>query len=223
MSTRFVWSRSNLVAVQIATWPDDGISAAVQVSPVTEDRFWSWSGDDLRGRVLQNGPINLLYGDSYSIVNGRFVINNPSTAFISARTSTEYQSDKSKVTFNNGSIIVNGSSTKYFGIAQTSVNAFDFIYKCTITFSSGDGDVDCDTELSIRSNGSNDIIRFFAYHGGWYSADNADSFTYELGKGSAVGTVSNAAASTYPRHNYTGQITSICAIIPVLLRRCSRG
>lgn len=35
--------------------------------------------------------------------------------------------------------------------------------------------------------------------------------------------VSNAASSTYPRHNYTGQITSICAIIPVLLRRCSRG
>jgi len=34
-----------------------------------------------------------------------------------------------------------------------------------------------------------------------------------------LGTVSNASASTYPRHNYTGQITSICAIIPVLLRR----
>ena len=39
--------------------------------------------------------------------------------------------------------------------------------------------------------------------------------------GSAVDTISNAASSTYPRHNYTGQITSICAVIPPLLRRCS--
>lgn len=46
----------------------------------------------------------------------------------------------------------------------------------------------------------------------------------QAGKGpDNLGTVSNAASSTYPRHNYTGQITSICAIIPVLLRRCYRG
>ena len=39
--------------------------------------------------------------------------------------------------------------------------------------------------------------------------------------GSYIAAVSNAAASTYPHHNYTGQITSICAIIPALLRRCN--
>ena len=39
-------------------------------------------------------------------------------------------------------------------------------------------------------------------------------------KGTLIASVSNASSSTYPRHNYTGQITSICAIIPVLLRRC---
>ena len=52
------------------------------------------------------------------------------------------------------------------------------------------------------------------------SSGSARRITYKAVKGTAVGTVSNAAASTYPRHNYTGQITSICAIIPVLLRRC---
>ena len=41
------------------------------------------------------------------------------------------------------------------------------------------------------------------------------------GKTSKIGTVSNASSSTYPRHNYKGQITSICAIIPALLRRCN--
>lgn len=49
---------------------------------------------------------------------------------------------------------------------------------------------------------------------------------YELevkcSKGSSVGQVSNASSSTYPHHNYTGQITSICTIIPALLRRCNR-
>lgn len=40
-------------------------------------------------------------------------------------------------------------------------------------------------------------------------------------KGALIATVSNAASSTYPRHNYTGQITSICAVIPSLIRRCS--
>lgn len=39
--------------------------------------------------------------------------------------------------------------------------------------------------------------------------------------GSYIATVSNASSSTYPRHNYTGQITSICAVIPSLIRRCS--
>lgn len=46
---------------------------------------------------------------------------------------------------------------------------------------------------------------------------------YELevkaSKGSFAATVSNSSSSTYPHHNYTEQITSICAIIPVLLRR----
>ena len=76
-----------------------------------------------------------------------------------------------------------------------------------------------DTFYSASSGAAVEMTEFSTNSGGEYIVNNA-RLTYPYkSKGTANGTISNSASSTYPPNDTQPRIASIC-VIPALLRRC---
>ena len=104
------------------------------------------------------------------------------------------------------------SGVMYWGVSQTSANKYEHLYKAsyqcyggtvsfllTYIYSSGQGQY-----WNIRASGA-----YTLYGSG---------AVYELAKGAANGTVSNAAQGTYPPRDYASKSANICPYKVPLMR-----
>ena len=203
MSTRYVWSRYSLSAVVLSTVSRPDYSNNLHLYVEKENQTWSYRYEGI-GLVTLQENVYVRWGNGYSFSNGKFKINNSELV-------TAYRNQ-------SGAGICEGDNGDdyYLGISTSQDNSYDYLYRINAEWPSGSG------SISLGAQASSTVAERRAR----ITASDCESGTgnsYKVGKGSYSTAVSNAASSTYPRHNYTGQITSICAIIPVLLRRCSRG
>ena len=203
MSSRYVWARNDVSQTAIANVDAD---RALHVPIASGDDFWYWT----RGggySTLNNGPIYIRYGEGYSISGGGYVIDDSTLAEIP---------DGTKIMENGGGYKIatlSESGVMYWGVSQTSANKYEHLYKAsyqcyggtvsfllTYIYSSGQGQY-----WNIRASGA-----YTVYGSG---------AVYELAKGAANGTVSNAAQGTYPPRDNRPLIACICVAAPRARRR----
>ena len=201
MSTRYVWKRYNLSAVVISTVSRPDYSDRLNLYVERENQTWGYSYNG-PGSVFLQENVYVRWGKSYSFSNGKFIINNSQLV-------TAYRNHV-------GAGICEGDDGDdyYFGISTSQNNNYDYLYRIRAYWPSGSGDISLNADAS--STAANRRAKFVVS-----DCESGTGNSYEIAKGSLSGNSSNASASTYPHHNYTGQITSICAIIPALLRRCN--
>ena len=209
MSERFVWERSNVSAQKTA---GTGTSVyAVTVNCLEEDVFWDTERSGAYYEII-NGPVYFIYGSGYTIANGGLQITGAGVTTIS--NGTRSSNGRFNLTVVPGAEHEGGpvSVDWYIGISKSRVStqAFSHIYRLrgTISWNYGTGINYIEglclygsstTQLCIRDNaGSSDVTSI------------SNSGIYSISKGPSNGTVSNAAASTYPPQNYASKSARMC-------------
>ena len=182
MSSRYVWARNDVSQTAIANVDAD---RALHVPIASGDDFWYWT----RGggySTLNNGPIYIRYGEGYSISGGGYVIDDSTLAEIP---------DGTKIMENGGGYKIatlSESGVMYWGVSQTSANKYEHLYK--VSYQCYGGTVSFFLTY-VHSSGIGQYWRISA--SGAYTLYGSGA-VYELAKGAANGTVSNAAQGTYP-------------------------
>ena len=214
MSTRYVWSKSSIGSRIIKTYGMATPFDKIAVLPIeSNDIFWSFSR---RGGYpyFADGPVYVRHGSGYSVQGGALtLIDSEQTVINNGDRGDSYSAI---ATFKN-----TGKINTYLGVTNIDGgNQFEHIYHIDANWV--DSSI-ISTNVFISASG--DSGNATEFQGSFPANDMLQDYTgqvYGLGKGtSSLGTISNASSSTYPRHNYTAQITSICAVIPAPLRRCS--
>lgn len=184
MSSRYVWARSTLDKSQIARYSPSG--GDLSFKPYPSDVFWSWEKES-QGYTIRNGPVYYRYGSGYSIQNGKFTIDN-STLF------TIEDGERIYATSSYASITIAelGTSAQiYWGVSNSSNNSFSRLYYANVHSTD-------DMTLSDTYNSSSGEGENYRIDSGPLSTPSGNAYIYDIGKGTANGTVSNAAQGTYP-------------------------
>ena len=183
MSSRYVWARNNVSQTAIANGSNAGRELHVPIA--SGDVFWYWT----RGggySTLNNGPIFIRYGEGYSISGGGYVIDNSTLGEIPDGTQILEDGNGYKIA------TLSESGVIYWGVSQSSANKYEHLYKAS------DRAYGSDVSFYltyIHSSGTGQYWNFRA--SGAYTVSGSGA-VYELAKGAANGTVSNAAQDTYP-------------------------
>lgn len=221
MSSRYVWNRNSLAAQETDQVSGSGYSNHSLMNFDPADKFWGWttSSSSSSYYVITNGPIitnSSTAGSPYRISNGKFVVNSP----------TRYTLTSSTLVYEHNGwtpIVVADEVTSwnvYFGINQSGSNSYDRLYHVTMRNTGYQVPNQFRIELTVDNTGHSTEMAL--------DMSGMDDFAYtgsilRLAQGALVGTISNATSNAYPPQNNRAKIDIICTIIPLLLRRCSRG
>lgn len=190
MSSRYVWARSTLDKSQIARYSPSG--GDLSFKPYPSDVFWSWKKDSL-GYTIRNGPVYYRYGSGYSIQNGKFTIDNSTLFTIEDGERIDTTSSYARIT-----IAELGTSAQiYWGVSNSSNNSFSRLYYADVSSSD-------DITLADSYNSSSGIGERYELKAGPLASVRGNAYIYDIGKGTANGTVSNAAQGTYPQDGVSG-------------------
>lgn len=226
MSNRYVWNRYNTASVATVSASGSPYGEPEDILQMdSADTFWTWNRS-FRTSISTSSPIYAYTGTGRAISNGKFVLSGATSVTINDNTATE--SDRDSVYYRGIPINQSGGLgrvwTRYVGFSAANENAFDAIYGITWNHTTNSSYVRAISIAPSPNESGSTVTNTYIRCYGMEMSDDGDNVTatrYVVGKGSLSTTVSNASSSTYPRHNYTAQITSICAVIPAPLRRCS--
>lgn len=179
MATRYVWQKSNTTQVTANT---------VSGSSNYQGRV---NLNILNSSDITSGTMYFRVGTGISIQNGKFIINSAET-----------------VTPNYHDFIAWGDSGDtsidvYFGVSSnSSTTTFERAYRIT-GYSSNTGGAGSSFLLRIGYNASSEIM-FLETNQGSLGQCSGTAYEYTVGKGSAVGYVSNSTSSAYPTDGGSG-------------------
>ena len=212
MSNRYVWGRFNI----------EYSSSAQSLPPDREtatDDSWSPSSFGISGSPTS---LYMKVGQTFSQSGGKFLLSGNVFDLTITANSNSVLSQFS----DNGYVKYSDSAHRYViefyaGISVRPIydsTQFDAVYKFTV----GPSDSTASFQSFAIYLNAGDVC-FYARSSGWMDkmCSTACERNYGIGsKGTANGTVSNSASSTYPPNDTRPRIASIC-VIPALLRRCN--
>lgn len=209
MSLRYVWNRYNMGAVVADSASGNYNSSIFPIILMNSaDVFWQW-GIYSSDEASLDGIVYSYVGSSYSISNGKLVINNPTIEKVPQSRIEGFRPDGSKFTNKNSG---------YVGFASTdNQNSFDAIYYWNVP---AQGYAILQPAM-LWDGGSSYTDTYIV--GRWpYSGASGTykGYRYVVGKGTLSATVSNAASTTYPLNNNVNPIAIICTILLLAVRGC---
>ena len=202
MSTRYVWSRSELKISTLYTYNARN-GSALYIS-IEDGAYWSWTTAGT-GMELVGGPVYFTWGTSYSIANGAFQINN--STMVTVNTGDRYgSSNQRRASVDLGEVQAISSYTDiYFGFSSSRTNSFTRLYHAHFRVSSPEDD--STVRLDYLYFPGADYVTPNSFHV-WDSpitfSFQGEGYVYEVSQGTANGTVSNASSGAYPADGVSG-------------------
>ncbi len=207
MSSRYVWNRYTITSIESSIGSGESMGANAGLIDLN-DKFWGWTYNSMhRTATLYGGPVYFNVGTSYSISNGQFVIGGTTLTTVANGESIS-TSGYDHISLAEST---NDITTWYFGFGKTSVNSYNSIRKLYIR------DDSYSPEIVLGLRNSPDISMQCSDDTSWQAT------LYNIAKGQSDGTASNATSTAYPPRDNCKEIYIICAIVPLVLRRCYRG
>ena len=199
MSNRYVWSRYGLASVvDYSQSYESNLTHATVIDIAASDTFWQYHAD-WPNDTITGGPVYIYSGDNVSISNGRFVISNAELCTVVNNSAIPSSGFRFAEEVNADSI------ARYVGFSKSPTNSFDAVYYAHGSNPGAFSDNYCWLALKEgHENLTDSTFRIYFDVNSGYDELSSGGFRRVVGKGTANGTVSNSASSTYPQDGISG-------------------